>query len=605
MSKFSGSPYSLYATLQVSEKASVDEIKKSYQALAKQFHPDKNGGDDTHFKEIQEAYEILSNTEQKRLYDDYCEREINRIAEEEILRQKKEKRSAIYKTKNSTNIREKLSEWLRKNLTEKFSDVWSKSFDDSLSKDLDKTVDELGQKFANTPFDRIRQKLSKMERLSSIEKASKKSINDLLKEFAKSISGVDTSFWENKVNALIPAKKSSRKDSNSKDLMEQDSANADKMQAELDAIYQHILQSWREAYEKMVMQWMISEMESAKQAMYAKYQEILNNLRQIKRTLGSIPNLGWDLGLGNLSAHDIQIVLQWGKFFQDNPKIQELCEALGHLNKEASRIEKETIQATRSYDTITIDCNSREEITGVTFGKSIEDALPQELALLGDEDTSLLFDMKYIESRLMCFEKQGYIAHHNEETYEEERDVEKKEKKGPIIVCVDTSGSMAGTPESIAKAITLHMASIAHKQDRDCYLINFSTSITTFDFKPPKGIEDLIKFLESSFHGGTDVMPALNEGIRMMQEGGYDKADLLVISDFIFPTGDSRMLEKIQKQREKDNYFYALSIMDSGYGFSYYQDSKQKMFDEAWIYSPYGKDLRMLYSRLSKIGENR
>ena len=174
MSKFSGSPYSLYATLQVSEKAPVDEIKKSYQALAKQFHPDKNGGDDTHFKEIQEAYEILSNTEQKRLYDDYCEREINRIAEEEILRQKKEKRSAIYKTKNSTNIREKLSEWLRKNLTEKFSDVWSKSFDDSLSKDLDKTVDELGQKFANTPFDRIRQKLSKMERLSSIEKASKK-----------------------------------------------------------------------------------------------------------------------------------------------------------------------------------------------------------------------------------------------------------------------------------------------------------------------------------------------------------------------------------------------------------------------------------------------
>ena len=605
MSKFSGSPYSLYATLQVSEKASVDEIKKSYQALAKQFHPDKNGGDDTHFKEIQEAYEILSNTEQKRLYDDYCEREINRIAEEEILRQKKEKRSAIYKTKSSTNIREKLSEWLRKNLTEKFSDVWSKSFDDSLSKDLDKTVDELGQKFANTPFDRIRQKLSKMERLSSIEKASKKSIKDLLKEFTIAIPGVDTSFWENKLNALLPAKKSAKKDSDSKDVMEQDSSYADTMQSELNAIYQHILESWREAYEKMVMQWMISEMESAKQAMYAKYQEMLNNLRQIKRTLGSIPDLGWDLGLGNLSAHDIQIVLQWGKFFQDNPKIQELCEALGHLNKEASRIEKETIQATRSYDTVTIDCNSREEIKGVTFGKSIEDALPQELALLGDEDTSLLFDMKFIENRLMCFEKQGYTSQHNEETYEEERDVEKKEKKGPIIVCVDTSGSMAGTPESIAKAITLHMASIAHKQDRDCYLINFSTSITTFDFKPPKGIEDLIKFLESSFHGGTDVMPALNEGIRMMQEGGYDKADLLVISDFIFPTGDSRMLEKIQKQREKDNYFYALSIMDSRYGFSYYQDSKQKMFDEAWIYSPYSKDLRMLYSRLSKIGEKR
>ena len=610
MSKFSGSPYSLYAALQVSEKASMDEIKKSYQALARQFHPDKNGGDDTRFKEIQEAYDILSKKEQKQLYDDYCEREISRLAEEEILRQKKEKRSAVYKTKNSASIRENLSEWLRKNLTEKFSDVWSKSFDDSLSKDLNDAVKELGEKFANSPFDKIRQKLAKMQRLSSVESVSKNSIKELLKEFVKAVPGVDTSFWKNKLDALSStkkklAKKSTESESGSKDLAECELSGASDTQAELDALYQHILESWNEAYEKMVMQWMISEMESAKQAMYAKYQEMLNNLRQIKRTLGTIPDLGWDLSLGNLTAQDFQVVLEWSKFFQENPKIQELCEALGHLNKEASRVERETIQATRSYETVSVDCNSNEEIVGITFGKSIEDALPQELALLGDEDTSMLFDMKFIENRLMCFEKQGYVSQRKEETYEEEREIEIRDKKGPIIVCVDTSGSMEGLPENIAKAITLHMASIAHKQDRGCYLINFSTSITTFDFKPPKGLSDLIRFLKSSFHGGTDVMPALNEGIRMMQEGGYDKSDLLVISDFIFPTSDSGMLEKIKLQREKDNYFYALSIVESSFGFGYYQNSKQEMFDEAWVYSRYGKDIRMLYSRLSKIGESR
>ena len=65
------------------------------------------------------------------------------------------------------------------------------------------------------------------------------------------------------------------------------------------------------------------------------------------------------------------------------------------------------------------------------------------------------------------------------------------------------------------------------------------------------------------------------------------------------------MLEKIKQQREKDNYFYALSITNFDYGFGYYQNSKQEMFDEAWVYSPDGKNLRMLYSRLSKIGESR
>ena len=203
----------------------------------------------------------------------------------------------------------------------------------------------------------------------------------------------------------------------------------------------------------------------------------------------------------------------------------------------------------------------------------------------------------------MCFEKQGYISEQKEDIKEEERDVKKKDKKGPIIVCVDTSGSMAGTPECIAKAITLCMASIAYKQNRDCYLINFSTTIETFDFKPPKGIKDLIVFLKSSFHGGTDVMSALDEGLKMMQEGSYKKADLLVISDFIFPMDDVQTLNKVKKQRQNDNYFYALSIMDSNdYGFNYYKQQNQKIFDEAWVYSPSKGNIRQLYSSISKIG---
>src|SRR3954449_962212 len=63
---------SLYDTLGVSKTASDDEIKKAYRKLARQYHPDKNPGDasaEERFKEIQEAYSILSDAEKRKRYD--------------------------------------------------------------------------------------------------------------------------------------------------------------------------------------------------------------------------------------------------------------------------------------------------------------------------------------------------------------------------------------------------------------------------------------------------------------------------------------------------------------------------------------------------------
>lgn len=58
-----------YETLNVSRDASQDEIKKSYRILVKQHHPDKTGGDDSQFKKISEAYEILGDPERRRHHD--------------------------------------------------------------------------------------------------------------------------------------------------------------------------------------------------------------------------------------------------------------------------------------------------------------------------------------------------------------------------------------------------------------------------------------------------------------------------------------------------------------------------------------------------------
>jgi curved DNA-binding protein len=62
---------SLYETLDVSESAAADEIKKSYRRLARKYHPDINKSPEAEekFKEINAAYEILSDSDKKRQYD--------------------------------------------------------------------------------------------------------------------------------------------------------------------------------------------------------------------------------------------------------------------------------------------------------------------------------------------------------------------------------------------------------------------------------------------------------------------------------------------------------------------------------------------------------
>src|SRR5882672_2623719 len=71
-----GNTKDYYEVLGIKRGASDDEIKKAYRKLARKFHPDLNPGDKTaeeQFKQLQEAYDVLSEAENRKLYDQYGE----------------------------------------------------------------------------------------------------------------------------------------------------------------------------------------------------------------------------------------------------------------------------------------------------------------------------------------------------------------------------------------------------------------------------------------------------------------------------------------------------------------------------------------------------
>ncbi|MEK7584175.1 MAG: DnaJ domain-containing protein, partial [Patescibacteria group bacterium] len=60
-----------YQILGVDRTATEDDIKKAFRKKAHEHHPDKDGGDETKFKEINEAYQTLGNKQKRGQYDQF------------------------------------------------------------------------------------------------------------------------------------------------------------------------------------------------------------------------------------------------------------------------------------------------------------------------------------------------------------------------------------------------------------------------------------------------------------------------------------------------------------------------------------------------------
>ena len=321
--------------------------------------------------------------------------------------------------------------------------------------------------------------------------------------------------------------------------------------------------------------------EMRKQFLEELYKKIQNFMRLEKLLSPFTKDFGrlWDLSKHPFETSGFEILDTFANLLEQDESLQELAELLGKQSRTQAVYEKEL----RDKVVITTEWHPkpayRGEINGLKYSNNIATALPSELALLKNPAAKRLFQLKFAQKQLLSFEYQNEQAETQEKIEQEEVTIEKKEDKGPIIICVDTSGSMHGTPENIAKTVAFALAKIAVEQERLCYIISFSTDIETLEVKQNADMEltnadggnylqKLVNFLHMSFNGGTDAEPALQKALNMLagNDGatGYKNADVLMISDFVMGNLSTDLVTAIETEKAKNTGFYSLVIGASG-----------------------------------------
>jgi len=201
-------------------------------------------------------------------------------------------------------------------------------------------------------------------------------------------------------------------------------------------------------------------------------------------------------------------------------------------------------------------------ITGLTTTDSPQLALPSELGLLAHPETEELFLRKRVEHGVLALQPRRFRTITTERTETRSDRVSRPLSRGPLLVCIDTSGSMQGLPEEIAAGTTLLLVREGIRQRRRVEVIavhetlrsacfgcdgsgdtvsNSDTTGISAEAPPrvaPEPVLDLIALLTPSAPVGADVSPALDEALHRIEtapDAGQSVVDLLLISDIQTP----------------------------------------------------------------------
>ena len=258
----------------------------------------------------------------------------------------------------------------------------------------------------------------------------------------------------------------------------------------------------------------------------AKLEELIplleDHLEMLEILSMLFPGRAWDYSLQALHREYFENLEKYASLFRKSSDLHEILEQVGRIELEYGSKK------------LRLSPHSKSEVHTVTFSGDIQTLLPIETVKLKNPVLKRKFYADMIEGKLLTYQLRG-------ENWNS--DLAGKKRKGPVVALVDTSASMRGAPELLAKAVVLAIARRMLRENRDVKVILFSSKWQTVEIeltdKKRMG-KEFLEFLKYTFGGGTDFNTALRAGLKTLKgEKGFHGADLLFLTD-----GNSELSER-------------------------------------------------------------
>ena len=310
----------------------------------------------------------------------------------------------------------------------------------------------------------------------------------------------------------------------------------------------------------------------------------------------------WELMTNGWTETEFERRLNQMKVQDSYPEIKEIVAKMGRV---ADANGKDRLTIASGVD-MKMEHSAGSDIEGITVGDDLNSLLPLELAQYSDEDMEGLFIYKYRTRRLQTFRYKSEMAKPSRKL-----GFTHASRKGPMIVCLDTSASMYGTPERISSTLIALLEETAEELERDCFLIDFSVSTRAIDLIEKRKAQRLRKlgltisdeeilgtdyadYTDSSasststssstsgfastgrsvrrqpstthlpfIGGGTSAKKMMKQMFELLDNDGlhYVNADVLWITDFLIPDPPQSTLARFKEYRDTGTRFYGIRIV--------------------------------------------
>jgi uncharacterized protein with von Willebrand factor type A (vWA) domain len=237
----------------------------------------------------------------------------------------------------------------------------------------------------------------------------------------------------------------------------------------------------------------------------AQAQHVLQSLEQTSQDADS-----WSqqLGSGGLSSAGAQIEL--GKKLADNAKLKKLGQLVGRMRTQALALRQKLFE------------RANAEMYEVGIGAELSRLLPPELLALRHPLLRRDFNRRFLDAELLLYAL---------------RAVEEK-GRGPMIVCLDGSSSMAGDKEIWSKAVSLTLLDIAQRQRRLFRSICFAAADMPLQILDLNQRQRYVAEMQKVFQlaeyfpgGGTDFQKPLTAALECLRHARYKRGDIVFITD--------------------------------------------------------------------------